>query len=244
MKKETRTFVALALAGSLLAFNGWARASETEGSTEAGVSAHQPAPGPGGLTGGQDPAREARQRRKALLNARRQARREARGQATAQNQAAASFPAVPLTDIKVSFKVDPRLTRSLYMGDRWVSPPTYVGTNGQDTVEARAKGVDVKGVTMQVTPKWIPSDPEMVTVASSEGNEVKITVKRAGESHLRLAIENGSGEVILFKELLIKAWSQGGAIQVEIDTTRAAVRESARQEQSRPVVRNGWRFVD
>jgi hypothetical protein len=32
---------------------------------------------------------------------------------------------IAVTDIAVVFKLDPRLTAGLYMGDRWVSPPTY-----------------------------------------------------------------------------------------------------------------------
>jgi hypothetical protein len=30
-----------------------------------------------------------------------------------------------LTAVNIVFKLDPRLSRGLYMGDRWVSPPTF-----------------------------------------------------------------------------------------------------------------------
>ncbi len=82
--------------------------------------------------------------------------------------------------------MDPRLTKGLYMGDRWISAPTYTGTAGQDTVDARVRGVDADGATVAIRPQWVPADPEMVTVSPSQGNEVKITVKRAGESRLRV----------------------------------------------------------
>jgi len=120
---------------------------------------------------------------------------------------AASLPA-----IKVSFKLDPRLTRSMYMGERWVSPPTYTGVrDGKEiTVDARAEVISARGKSEGIGPKWIPSDPDMVTVTPAQGKEVKITVRRAGESSLKVAAPGFS------RELFIKATLQGSAIQVNI----------------------------
>ncbi|MBI4463519.1 MAG: FKBP-type peptidyl-prolyl cis-trans isomerase [Acidobacteria bacterium] len=115
-----------------------------------------------------------------------------------------------LADIQLSYKLDPQLTRGLYMGERWVSPPTYVGTIGQDIVEVRAQGLDAKGMKLAISPRWIPSDPEMITVTPSEGNEVKIAVHRPGESKLQVTSQGIS------KELAIKAEHKSEAIQVEI----------------------------
>ena len=112
--------------------------------------------------------------------------------------------------LAVSFKVDPRLTKGLYMGDRWVSPATYVGTNGQDTVEARVKGVDAGGAAVAVSPTWIPADPAMVTVTPGQGNEVRITVRRAGESKLKVSSPGFS------RELAVKATYQDNTIRVQI----------------------------
>lgn len=126
-------------------------------------------------------------------------------------QAAAADAAPPTSDktgIHVSFKLDPRLTTGVYMGELWVSPPTYTTT--LDTVEARVAGVDPKGSIGNISAKWIPSDPKMVTVTPDQGDEVKITVHRAGESKLKVASQEGS------KELIIKAKYEGNAIQVEI----------------------------
>jgi hypothetical protein len=158
---------------------------------------------------------------------------------------AVSVPAASATDIKVSFKLDPRLTRSLYMGDRWVSPPTYSGLQeGEFSVQARAQGHDAGGRPVAATLNWRSADPQIVSVAPGQGNAVTITVHRAGESRVRVTLENASKEVIVSKELPITAWSQGAAIQAEIDTSRAAVKESASQEPTRGTVRNGWRFVE
>jgi hypothetical protein len=110
----------------------------------------------------------------------------------------------------VSFKLDPRLTQGLYMGDRWVSPPTYVGATAQDTVEARVQGLDAQGKARSVKPEWIPADPGMVAVTPALGDQVKITVRRAGESKLNVVSAGVS------KELSIKAVYQDNAIRVEI----------------------------
>ena len=114
--------------------------------------------------------------------------------------------------IKVSFKLDSRLTQSMYMGERWVSPPTYTGVrDGKEiTVDARAEVISASGKSTGIGPKWIPSDPEMVTVTPGQGNEVKITVRRAGQSSLKVAAPGFS------RELSIKATLQGSAIQVDI----------------------------
>ena len=108
-----------------------------------------------------------------------------------------------LAGINVSFKLDPRLTQGLYMGERWVSPPTYTNNNSRDgktlTVEARADGLDGKGQATNINPRWIPADPEMVVVSPSQGSAVTITVKRAGQTSVQVASQDIS------KKLSIKA---------------------------------------
>lgn len=121
-------------------------------------------------------------------------------------------PAASLAAIKVLFKMDPRLTRSLYMGDRWVSPPTYTGVQqGTFTVDAVAKGSDAQGRTVKVNPQWIPDDGSMVTVAPGQGPAVVISVQRAGQTRLRVV----SGGVT--KTLEIRATRPAdSALQVNI----------------------------
>ena len=142
-----------------------------------------------------------------------QKKRELETRSSANKTREAVVAPVQLKDIQVFFKVDPRLTRSLYMGDRWVSPPTYTGTRQTGTVytmEARTQGIDARGGSIPVSPEWIPSDPGMVAVAPATGDAVTITVKRAGESILRVAA-NG-----IARELIIRATKEGEALQVEI----------------------------
>jgi FKBP-type peptidyl-prolyl cis-trans isomerase FklB len=115
-----------------------------------------------------------------------------------------------LSGIQISFKLDPRLSGPTYGGEHWVSPLTYTGVTAQDTVEVRIEGIGPKGQPVKISPKWTPSDPEMVTVSPEEGSSVKITVKRAGESSLKVTAQGVS------RDLSIKAETKGGAIQVSI----------------------------
>lgn len=117
-----------------------------------------------------------------------------------------------LAGIQVSFKLDPRLTKSLYMGDRWVSPPIYtrIQEGKSITVEIRAVGLDARGRSHNIKPEWIASDPEMVNITARQGNEVRILVQRDGESTLRVTSEGIS------KHLDIKAVYTEKTIRVEI----------------------------
>jgi hypothetical protein len=177
--------VVLALAGSLLAFTGWGWASEAEVSTEVDVSAAQERPD-AGAAGSRN--KKTRLNRIARKMARAKARRElmaARMQEASEQQAA---PAAPLRDINVVFKLDPRLTRGMYMGDRWVSTSSGV-QQGKYTAEARVQGVDANGRPVEIGPKWTPADPEMVTVSPGQEGTVEITVTRPGQSSLRVSSE-------------------------------------------------------
>ena len=135
------------------------------------------------------------------------------------DEAAASNEETPrLVRIDIFFKLDPRLTRGLYMGDRWISPPVYSlnQTGKSATVEARVSGVDATGRGVDIEPSWIPADPERVTVAPASGSEVKITIDGAGESRLRVT----AGAIS--RELTIKAVPKEHAIYVEIAQVPAA----------------------
>ena len=145
------------------------------------------------------------------------------GEASSASPAGKAAPSVPLAPragasrITVSFKLDPRLTQSLYMGDRWVSPPTYqhaaqVGESA--TLEARAELVGASGRPLAARPTWKAADPEMVTVTPSQGDHVKITVRRPGQTHLTLAQGDAS------KDLTLNAVHQGGTWRVAV-TQRA-----------------------
>jgi FKBP-type peptidyl-prolyl cis-trans isomerase FklB len=92
----------------------------------------------------------------------------------------------------------------------WVTGSNYTGATAQDTVEVRAEGVDAAGKTMKIKPEWIASDAEMVTVSPSQGDNVKITVHKAGESKLKITYDG------LSKELVVKAHYVGKFMLFEI----------------------------
>jgi hypothetical protein len=123
-------------------------------------------------------------------------------------------PQGALTGMKISFQLDPRITRSTYSGDRWISPPTFIQVGLPDvkeiSVPARCEGLDAQGMPLAVNPQWIPSDPGMVAVSPGQGKEVKITVKRAGQSGLEVVSQGVS------KKMTVKAAYKGNAMQVEI----------------------------
>lgn len=96
--------------------------------------------------------------------------------------------------IEVTFKLDSRITGGVYMGDRWVSPPTYDTVQTGDTfiLEAAAEVIGSDGRALPVVPEWTAEDPDLVTISPNQGREVKITVKGAGESSLELTTEGVS----------------------------------------------------
>lgn len=115
--------------------------------------------------------------------------------------------------IRVAYKLDPRITEGLDIGERWAMSAAYAAAQSGETLSlgARALGIDAQGTQMKVGAQWIPADPGMVTVWPAEdGNEVVITVVRAGESSLRVI----AGTLSL--DLNIKAARRGGIIRVEL----------------------------
>lgn len=131
----------------------------------------------------------------------------------AQAQKAASPEAAALKDLKVSFKLDPLITKALYMGEHWVSPPTFMAVQeGQKplTIEARALGLDAQGKETKISPAWTSADPGMVQVSPGQGYQVEITVRRVGQSTLKVDFQGIS------KILSVNAKPLGNLLVVEI----------------------------
>ena len=123
-----------------------------------------------------------------------------------------SRAATSLADIRVSFKLDPRLTQSLYMGDRWVSPPTYSRFNAASgtTINVRAVGIDVQRKRVPISATWTVADPELATVSPVKDSEVRITIHKEGQSELVVSSDNIS------KTMVIKCVQQDGVWRVDI----------------------------
>ena len=111
----------------------------------------------------------------------------------------------------ISFKLDPRLTKGMHLGTRWVSPESYVGTHDGSlfTVQARARGADASGRAIR-EPTWLPAEPDMVAVTPDRGAQVEIAVLREGRSSLTVA-EGG-----VSRTLTVNAVQQAGVWRVDI----------------------------
>ena len=110
-------------------------------------------------------------------------------------------PVTGLASIQFSFKLDPRLTQGLFLGERWVSPPVYtrVQEAGKPlTVDARVSGLDAGGRPLAViSPAWASSDPGLVSVSPAEGEQVLITVLGVGLSTLGVTARGVTSELTI-----------------------------------------------
>ena len=123
-----------------------------------------------------------------------------------------SAAASPSERMKISFKRDPRISKSLYTGDVWLSLPfSQIGADKtQVTVDARAEGSDSAGRPTKISPTWIAADPEMVAVTPGEGSEVRITALRPGETTVQVTAPG------LSQTLALKAAYKGEALVLQI----------------------------
>jgi FKBP-type peptidyl-prolyl cis-trans isomerase len=113
--------------------------------------------------------------------------------------------------LRIGFKLDPRTTQGLYMGERWVSPPKYNSALAGKSVnvEARAAALDAKGRPRQVIATWAAADPKYVTV-TAKGRTATFTVNGEGESTVNVGAEG------LSMVLTVKSAYVGKTLQVEI----------------------------
>lgn len=109
----------------------------------------------------------------------------------------------------VQFRLDPRLTRSLYMGDRWVSPKVFTQVaepGGAVIIQAKVVDADSMGRVSTLIPECSVSNTAMATVSSAPGNIAVITVTTKGKSTLTVG----------GKTFRMKARVKNGALRVDI----------------------------
>src|SRR6266700_1361623 len=107
----------------------------------------------------------------------------------AQSMAQQAGHPAAVKEIQLSFKRDPRMVDPYRGIGPWVTGSNYTGATAQETVEARAEGVDAAGKPAKISPVWKASDAEMITVSPSQGDAVNITVHKACESRLRIVYQ-------------------------------------------------------
>jgi FKBP-type peptidyl-prolyl cis-trans isomerase FklB len=116
-----------------------------------------------------------------------------------------------ITGMQLTFKRDLRDVDPFRGIGLWSTAPVYTGAAAQDTVEIRAEGVDAGGKPARISPEWIASDAEMVTISPSQGDDVSITVHKAGESKVTITYQGIS------KELVITAQYEGKLMLLHIN---------------------------
>lgn len=94
------------------------------------------------------------------------------------------------------------------MGDRWVSPPTYTSTGGPERVSVDARARPVGGAA--ALPAWTASEPDMVEVSPRAGEQVRITVHRAGVSSVTVSSGGAS------RTLLVEASELSGGLRLDL----------------------------
>src|ERR1700704_3347467 len=137
-----------------------------------------------------------------------------------------------VTGIQLSFKRDPRMVDSFRGIGPWVTGSNYTGATAQDTVDVRAEAVDAAGKPTKISPEWSASDSEMVTVSPSQGDNVRITVHKAGESKLKITYQG------LSKELVVKAKYAGKFILFEIAPPTLAKPKAPVAMETNPALKN------
>lgn len=118
-------------------------------------------------------------------------------------------PVRPGSTLVVAFRLDPNVTRGLFLGDRWVSPPTFAFAQPGDryVVHARAQpGEDSEDV---VAAQWATTDPGMIAITPESDGAVTIAVDRPGTAELRVTARGES------KILQVTARKHPDAMEVE-----------------------------
>ena len=135
-----------------------------------------------------------------------------------------------LTDIAVSYQLDPRLTRGSYMGSRWVSPPTYVRVGNKDGVEIEiaVNGVEGSGADVEIRPNIESSNPDLLSVSRSQSTTAganpqanHYTARMRGPGTASLRVSSG-GRTRLLE--FVGEKTRAGSLQVSVTQAGSAAK--------------------
>jgi hypothetical protein len=133
-------------------------------------------------------------------------------QSAATPEGVATAPAIARRQpLSVAFRLDPELTQGVFLGERWVSPPSFffAQPGAQYVVRAKAQTLDGHGDHIDVSADWAPADPDMVAVSRRDTGEVTIVVRQPGTSDLTVSAGSSS------KVLHVTARQVDDAMQVD-----------------------------
>lgn len=100
-----------------------------------------------------------------------------------------STPDVPVPrqqQIVVAFLLDRDITAGHYLGERWVSPPTFAFAQPgrQYVTHAKLQSITEDGTRIDLSGDWSTSDPQMIAISRDQPGQVTIVVREAGEAQL------------------------------------------------------------
>lgn len=116
--------------------------------------------------------------------------------------------------LRVAFQLDRALTQGHYLGERWVSPPTFhfAQPGERYSVRARLRQVDAQGERIDVSGDWATGDPAMLAITRLGDGQVQLEVLQPGTT-----------------ELVVTAGGERKVLQVEARRTADAMDVAFRQ---------------
>ena len=113
--------------------------------------------------------------------------------------------------VAVAFRLDPNLTRGMFLGERWVSPPSFFfaqpGT--QYVAQGKAQYVDAFGERANVAADWSTTDPGMIALTRHASGDATIVVLHPGDGGFTVATRYGT------KRVQVHARRAGDGMQVD-----------------------------
>lgn len=88
--------------------------------------------------------------------------------------------------LRVAFQLDRALTQGHYLGERWVSPPTFhfAQAGSRYTVRARLRQVDALGERIDVSGDWATGDPDILAITRLDDGLVQLDILQPGTTEL------------------------------------------------------------
>ena len=117
--------------------------------------------------------------------------------ATLAPVAAIQQPGRRTPKVAVAFKLDPDLTRGLFLGERWVSPPSFffAQPGSRYVAQGKAQYVDALGERADLAAEWKTTDPDMISLTRHASGDATIVVRRPGDGAFTVATRYGTRRV-------------------------------------------------
>jgi len=100
-------------------------------------------------------------------------------------------------EVAVAFRLDSDLTRGLFLGERWVSPPSFffAQPGSRYVAQGKAQYVDAFGERADVAADWATSVPDMIALTRHASGDATIVVRRPGDGEFTVATRHGTRRV-------------------------------------------------